>query len=421
MKLFGLNITRSEKRASIENPSTSLDDPAVFAGLGFGDGGLPVVTPLRAVQTSAVYACVRVLAESIASLPLHVYKMGPGGKLQKADEEAEYALLNNSPNSYQTSNMWREQAMFQAALWGKSICEIQRDWRTKRVIGLYPIPAWEAKPELVEKLVHGVLTPVKIWNVGGRKIEDENIFHVPAPGWDGLDGRSPIALHRATLGMSLSAEEYGANFYRKGTRLSGVLQHPKTLTNEVAERLRQSWDAAYAGTCNSGKVAVLEEDMKFFAMSMPLTDAQFIETRKFQVEDVARIFRVPPHMVGDLTHATFSNIEHQSIEFVKHTMLPWIARWEQEFKRKIFTDTALLQDYSAKFNIGGLMRGDMASRYRSYAIARQWGWMSANDVRELEDQPPVEGGDVYLTPMNMSKADDLEQYKPIDGNPDGKR
>ena len=416
MKLFGLNITRSEKRASIERPSTSLDDPAVFSSIWFDDVDLPVVSPLRAVQTSAVYACVRVLAESIASLPLHIYKRGDDGAIIKADEIDEYNLLHSKPNSYQTSYIWREQAMFQAALWGKSICEIQRDMKTQRVIRLYPIPAWEATAELVKE----GNTLKKIWRISGRVVQDENVLHIPAPGWDGIDGLSPIALHRATLGMSLSAEEYGANFYRKGTRLSGVLEAPNKLDDDAANRLRKSWDATYAGTGNTGKVAVLEQGLHFEPMSIPLTDAQFIETRKFQIADIARIFRVPPHMVGDLSHATFSNIEQQSMEFVQHTMLPWIARWEQEINRKIFRQSPLLENHFVRFNLGGLMRGNMESRYRSYAIGRQWGWLNVNDIRELEDKPPVPGGDVYLTPMNMLKADKLGQKKSIDGNQDGK-
>ena len=393
MKIFGLNITRSEKHSSIERPSTSLDDPAVFSSIWFDDVDLPVVTPLRAVQTSAVYACVRVLAESIASLPLHIYKRGNDGEIIKADEIDEYNLLHSKPNRYQNSYIWREQAMFQAALWGKSICTIERD-EDGRALAIYPVPAWEATPELVE--VDGGF--IKKWNIRGETIFDKDVLHVPAPGWDGIDGRSPISLHRATLGMSLSAEEYGAKFYRKGTRLSGVLETPNKLDDDAANRLRKSWDATYAGTGNTGKVAVLEQGLHFEPMSIPLTDAQFIETRKFQIADIARIFRVPPHMVGDLSHATFSNIEQQSIEFVQHTMLPWIARWEQELNRKIlFNDP----QYFAKLNIAGLMRGDMSSRFSAYAIGRQWGWLSANDIRELEDQSPVPGGDVYLTPLNM--------------------
>lgn len=386
---------------SPENPRYSLDDPSIMDALWMDAGSMPPVRPQRAVQTSAVYACVRILAETIASLPLHLYKAGPDGTVIKADNLPEYTLLHDEPNSYQTSYVWREQEMFQAALWGKGICELQRDQMTGRVIGIYPIPAWEAQAELVKD--GNALK--KVWNVGGEQIDDRDVLHIPAPGWNGLDGVSPIALHRASVTMSLNAEEFGANFFKNGTRLSGVLEHPGKVSAEAAARLRESWQQVYAGKANAGKVAVLEEGMKFNALSMPLADAQYLETRKFQVSDIARIFRIPPHMIGDLERATFSNIEQQSIEFVQHTILPWITRWEQELNRKLFAHSTVLKGrYFVRFNLAGLLRGDLNSRYRAYAIGRQWGWLSANDVRELEDLNPIRGGDVYLSPLNMVPA-----------------
>lgn len=405
MKLFGFEISRAapEKRMSPENPRYSLDDPAIMDALWMDAGSMPPVRPQRAIQTSAVYACVRILAETIASLPLHIYKAGADGTVIKADNLPEYTLLHDEPNSYQTSYVWREQEMFQAALWGKGICEIQRDKMTGRVIGFYPIPAWEAQAELVKD--GNALK--KVWNVGGDKIDDRDVLHIPAPGWNGLDGVSPIALHRASVTMTLNAEEFGANFFKNGTRLSGVLEHPGKVSSEAAARLRESWQQVYAGKANAGKVAVLEEGMKFNALSMPLADAQYLETRKFQVSDIARIFRIPPHMIGDLERATFSNIEQQSIEFVQHTILPWITRWEQELNRKLFAHSTVLKGrYFVRFNLAGLLRGDLNSRYRAYAIGRQWGWLSANDVRELEELNPIEGGDVYLSPLNMVPADE---------------
>ncbi len=405
MKIFGFEITRAapEQRMSPENPRYSLDDPAIIDALWMDAGSMPPVRPQRAVQTSAVYACVRILAETIASLPLHLYKAGPDGTVIKADNLPEYTLLHDEPNSYQTSYVWREQKMFQSALWGNSYCEIQRDKMTGRAIGLYPIPAWEVQPELVKE--NGTLR--KVYRVAGETLEDRDILHIPAPGWNGVAGVSPIALHRASVTMSLNAEEFGANFFKNGTRLSGVLEHPNKVSAEAAARLRESWQQVYAGKANAGKVAVLEEGMKFNALTMPLADAQYLETRKFQVSDIARIFRIPPHMIGDLERATFSNIEQQSIEFVQHTILPWISRWEQELNRKLFAHSTVLKGrYFVRFNLAGLLRGDLNSRYRAYAIGRQWGWLSANDVRELEDLNPIDGGDVYLSPLNMVPADE---------------
>lgn len=403
MKIFGFEITRAapEQRMSPENPRYSLDDPAIMDALWMDAGSMPPVRPQRAIQTSAVYACVRILAETIASLPLHLYKAGPDGTVIKADNLPEYTLLHDEPNTYQTSYAWREQEMFQAALWGNAYCEIQRDKMTGRAIGLYPIPAWEVQPELV-KDGSGIR---KVYRVAGETLEDRDILHLPAPGWNGVAGVSPIALHRASVTMTLNAEEFGANFFKNGTRLSGVLEHPGKVSAEAAARLRESWQQVYAGKANAGKVAVLEEGMKFNALSMPLADAQYLETRKFQVSDIARIFRIPPHMIGDLERATFSNIEQQSIEFVQHTILPWITRWEQELNRKLFAHSTVLKGrYFVRFNLAGLLRGDLNSRFRAYAIGRQWGWLSANDVRELEDLNPIVGGDVYLSPLNMVPA-----------------
>jgi len=416
MNIFGFQITRSapEQRMTPENPRYSLDDPAIMDVLMKEDGSLlPPVRPQRAMQTSAVYACVRILAESVSSLPLHLYRSGSEGTVIKADKLPEYALLHDEPNSYQTSYGWREQNMFQAALWGNAYSEIQRDKMTGRVIGLYPIPSWEVKPELVND--KGNIR--KVYSVAGETLEDSDILHLSAPGWNGVDGVSPIALHRASVTMTLNAEEFGANFYKNSTRLSGVLEHPGKISAEASTRLRESWQQVYAGKANAGKVAVLEEGMKFNALSMPLDDAQYLETRKFQVTDIARIFRIPPHMIGDLERATFSNIEQQSIEFVQHTILPWITRWEQELNRKMFAHSTLLKGrYFVRFNLAGLLRGDLASRYRAYAIGRQWGWLSANDVRELENLNPIDGGDVYLSPLNMVPAGEAseEQTEPTE-------
>jgi HK97 family phage portal protein len=406
MKLFGFEISRAEKRMSPENPRYSLDDPSMMDALWMDAGSMPPVRPQRAVQTSAVYACVRVLSETLASLPLHVYKRN-GRNIEKADNLPLYGLLHDEPNSYQTSYVFKEQGQAIASLWGNFYCEIQRDLMTGAPIGLYPLPAGEVQPELARD----GNSLRKVYRVGDVVLEDADVLHIPALGWNGLAGVSPIALHRATLTMTLNAEEFGANFFKNGTKLSGVLEHPGKISKEAADRLRASWQDTYAGKANSGKVAILEEDMKFSALTMPLADAQFIEQRRFQVTDIARIFRVPPHMIGDLDRATFSNIEHQSIEFVQNTMLPWVTRWEQEINRKLIP-AAQRKRYFVKFDLAELLRGDMKSRYDAYAVARQWGWMSANDVLENEDKNPIEGGDIYLSPMNMVPADQIGKEPP---------
>lgn len=217
-----------------------------------------------------------------------------------------------------------------------------------------------------------------------------------------LVGYSPIALAKNAIGISLACEEYGSTFFANGASPSGVLEHPGVIKNP--ERVRNAWQKAY-GSGNAHKVAVIEEGMKYQPISIPNNEAQFLETRKFQVEEIARLYRVPLHMIGDLEHATFSNIEQQSLEFVKYTLDPWLVRWEQSLQKALLSDSEKGQ-YFIKFNVEGLLRGDYASRMQGYATARQNGWMSANDIRELEDMnriPAELGGDLYLCNGSFTK------------------
>ena len=233
------------------------------------------------------------------------------------------------------------------------------------------------------------------------RLRPEDVLHIPGLGFDGVMGYSPIALEKNAIGLGIAAEEYGSKFFSNGATPSGVLTHPNTVKDP--KKLRESWNAAYGGSANSGKVAILEENMKFERISMPNNEAQFLETRKFQVSEICRIYRVPPHLIGDLEHATFSNIEHQSISFGVHTIRPWLVRIEQALNRQLFPEKEKGSFY-AQFNMDGLMRGDYKSRMEGYAIARQNGWMSANDIRELENMNPIpdeDGGNEYLVNGNM--------------------
>ena len=203
------------------------------------------------------------------------------------------------------------------------------------------------------------------------------------------------------IGMAIACEEYGSRFFANGASPSGVLEHPGTLKDP--SKVRESWQSTFGGSSNSGKVAVLEEGMKYTPISVPPNEAQFLETRKFQINEIARIFRIPPHMVGDLEKSSFSNIEQQSLEFVKYTLDPWVSRWEQAMTRVLLSDEEK-RKYTIKFNVDGLLRGDYQSRMNGYAIARQNGWMSANDIRRLEELDPLPaeaGGDLYLVNGNM--------------------
>lgn len=227
------------------------------------------------------------------------------------------------------------------------------------------------------------------------------MLHIPGLGFDGLVGYSPIAMAKNAIDLAIATEEYGSKFFANGAAPSGVLEHPGTIKDP--SRVRESWQHTFGGSANSNKIAVLEEGMKYTPISISPEQAQFLETRKFQINEIARIFRVPPHMVGDLEKSSFSNIEQQSLEFVKYTLDPWVIRWEQSIQRTLLTADEK-KVFFVKFNVEGLLRGDYQSRMTGYATARQNGWMSANDIRELEnlDRIPAEdGGDLYLINGNM--------------------
>ena len=230
-----------------------------------------------------------------------------------------------------------------------------------------------------------------------------------------LVGYSPIALAKNAIGISIACEEYGASFFGNGASPSGVLEHPGVIKNP--ERVRDAWQRAYSGS-NAHRTCVLEEGMKYTPISIPNNEAQFLETRKFQIEEIARLYRVPLHMIGDLDHATFSNVEHLSLDFVKYSLDPWIVRWEQGLQKALLSDSEKGK-YFIKFNVEGLLRGDYASRMQGYATARQNGWMSANDIRELENMnmiPAEEGGDLYLCNGSFTKLSDAgAAYEQKDG------
>ena len=252
------------------------------------------------------------------------------------------------------------------------------------------------------------------------RLQPSDVLHIPGLGFDGLVGYSPIAMAKNAIGMAIACEEYGAKFFANGAAPGGVLEHPGTIKDP--QRVRESWQSTFGGSGNSNKIAVLEEGMKYTPIGISPEQAQFLETRKFQINEIARIFRVPPHMVGDLEKSSFSNIEQQSLEFVKYTLEPWLVRWEQSIQRTLFSPEEKKR-YFAKFNVEGLLRGDYASRMTGYATARQNGWMSANDIRELENMdriPAEDGGDLYLINGNMLPLGNAGAFADTQPNDDGK-
>ena len=359
------------------------------------------VNEKTALQTTAVYACVRILAETIASLPLHTYRYSTGGK-EKAQDHPLYYLLHSEPNPEMTSFVFRETLMGHLLLWGNAYAQIIRDGRG-RVLGLYPLLPSKM---LVNRTDQGIL--FYQYEKDGRTyfLPDTDVLHIPGLGFDGLVGYSPVAMAKNAIGMAIATEEYGAKFFANGASPGGVLEHPGVVKDPG--KIRESWNAVYQGSGNAHRVAVLEEGMKFQPIGIPPEQAQFLETRKYQLNEIARIFRIPPHMIGDLEKSSFSNIEQQSLEFVMYTLDPWVIRWEQAISRALFSGGEKRQ-YFVKFNVDGLLRGDYQSRMNGYAVGRQNGWLSANDIRELENLnriSPELGGDLYLINGNMTKLAD---------------
>ena len=382
------------------------------------------VTERSSMQMTAVYSCVRILAEAVAGLPLQFYRYTEDGSKEKAIDHPLYFLLHDEPNPEMTSFVFRETLMTHLLLWGNAYAQIIRNGKGE-VVALYPLMPNRMTVDRDEKgqLYYEYQTSsdeAKTTKGGTVRLKPTDILHVPGLGFDGLVGYSPIAMAKNAIGMAIACEEYGAKFFANGATPGGILEHPGTVKDPA--RVRESWNSAFGGSSNSNKVAVLEEGMKYTPISISPEQAQFLETRKFQIDEIARIFRVPPHMVGDLEKSSFSNIEQQSLEFVKYTLDPWVMRWEQSINRAMLSETEK-PVYFAKFNVDGLLRGDYQSRMNGYATARQNGWMSANDIRELEnlDRIPIEnGGDLYLVNGNMLPLSNAGAFANIETNADGK-
>lgn len=363
------------------------------------------VTERSAMQMTAVYACVRILSEAVAGLPLHFYRYKDDGSKEKAIDNNLYYLLHDEPNPEMSSFVFRETLMTHLLLWGNAYAQIIRNGKGE-VVALYPLMPNKMQVDRDEsgKLYYTYTRSEGEPNTmqgSSVTLEPKDVLHIPGLGFDGLVGYSPIAMAKNAIGLAIATEEFGSKFFANGAAPSGVLEHPGTIKDP--SRVREAWQSQFGGSGNSGKVAVLEEGMKYTPISISPEQAQFLETRKFQINEIARIFRVPPHMVGDLEKSSFSNIEQQSLEFVKYTLDPWVVRWEQSLSRSLLSEDEKKQ-YFFKFNLEGLLRGDYQSRMNGYAIARQNGWMSANDIRELEDLDKLsaeQGGDLYLVNGNM--------------------
>lgn len=414
LEWMGFSKPRDAPEEKLPEVTDSVRDSGQIFSFGTANSG-EKVDEQSAMQISTVYACVRLLAETVAALPLHLYRYTDDGKgKESAFDHPLYRILYRQPNDEMSSFIWRETMMTHLLLWGNAYSQIIRDGRNN-VLGLYPL-----LPENVEvdRDEHGQLYYIYhayTDEVPGEQNQDiyfrkEEILHIPGLGFNGLVGFSPIAMMKNSLGTTLAVEKYGASFFKNGAQPSGVLEHPGVLKDP--QKIRDNWTAVYGGANNAHRVAVLEEGMAYKAISLPPEDSQFLSTRQFGVEEICRIFRVPPHMVQSLEHATFSNIEHQSIDFVVHTLTPWLVRFEQA----IIKDLLLEEEQDVlfpKFNVDGLLRGDYQSRMNGYATGISNGFLSPNDIHRLENMdliPAEEGGDDYYLNGGYVKLRDAGKF-----------
>ena len=379
-------------------------DPGLVALFGGGTATAAGVTVNveSAMRITAVMACVRVLAETIASLPLKTYRLQPDGGKYPDRNNPLWALLHDQPNRWQTSFEFREMLVGHVALRGNAYAQIVSSGG-RGAAELIPLHPDRTRPFFAPD---GTRAYEYQPDTGPRRILlQEEVLHVAGLGFDGLKGLDPITYARESLGLSIATEAFGARFFANDARPGVYLEHPGLVSAQAAERLKKAWEERHRGVENSHKVAVLEEGMKVASIGVDPEHAQFLETRKFQIAEIARMFRIPPHMIGDLEKATFSNIEQQSLEFVMHTIRPWAVRIEQAIRRDLLT-ASQKRTHVVEFDVNGLLRGDIKSRYDAFATGRNWGWLSVNDIRRLENLNPIDKGDIYLQPLNMSEAGD---------------
>ena len=357
------------------------------------------VTPDAALRLTAVWACVRILSETLASMPFCMYRNKPNGGKEFVTDHPIARLFNKAPNSFQTPFEWRELLQAHLTLRGNAYNRIITD-RKGEIVELQPMHPDRTK---IERLDSGsyryqFLQPDGTWLALNRG----EVWHLRGLSFDGLTGMSPIELARDAVGMGLSAQEYGARFFQNDARPGGVIEFNGTFKDkEARQTFIQSWQAGQAGA-SRGKTAVLEHDMKYKEIGLNNADAQFIEARKFQVTEIARLFRIPPHMVADLDRATFSNIEHQSLEFVLHTMTPWAERWESSVETNLLLDSE--SDLEIEFDFSNLLRGDHSARAAYYGSGITNGWMTRNEARRMEGYDPIAGLDMPLQQLNMTSA-----------------
>lgn len=375
---------------------SSPDDLARMFGAEFVTGSGQPVTPLRAMHLAVVFSCVRVLSESMGMLPCRLFKQ-KGSTKEPAINHKLYDLLTLAPNDYMTAQEFWELLMVCLCLRGNFYA--YKVYALGQVVELLPLDPSSVTPKLNDDWT--VEYQVNFKNGGLKTLTQNEIWHVRLFTLDGLNGLNPIAYARKCIGLGLDTEEHGSKLFKNGAVTSGVLETDETLTDAAFARLKADFDENYTGLANTYKPMILEQGLKWKPTALNLEDSQFLETRQYQKDEICGLFRVPPHLIASMDKMTLNNIEQMGMSFVNYSLVPYMTRIESRIRVGLLNETDRKTHY-AKFNAGALLRGDLKTRYESYGKGIQWGWLSPNDCRELEDMNPREGGDVYLTPMNMT-------------------
>jgi HK97 family phage portal protein len=390
------------RASTLATPSRWVED--YFRGGGASRSGVNV-TEDTAMRVTAYLAAIKIISETIASLPLNVYQE-KGDKKERAPNHPLYEVLHYQANPEMTAYTFRETLQGHILNWGNGYAYIDRNG-AGAVTALWPLMPNRTRPDRDKNgnLIYWTLLPK---TNEPRKLDAFDVLHIPGFGFDGIVGYNPVKLAQEAIGLSLAAEEFGATFFSNGATPSGVIEYPAALSDEALKRYKEEVQGKYSGLGVKHKLMILEEGLKYHQVTIPPDAAQFLETRKFQIAEIARLFRVPLHKLAEMDKATFSNIEHQSIEFVVDTIRPWLVRWEQKIRMQLTSKLDRRNGIYAEFNVEGLLRGDTKSRYEAYAVAIDKGWMNANEVRKKENDNPYEGGDYYRVQLNTAKV-----------NPDG--
>lgn len=372
-----------------------------------------LINERTALELTPVSAAIKIISESIASLPFCVYKRGKEGAKERAYQHPLYSILHDSPNPYFTSFTFWETVVSHMLLWGNAYAEIEWD-PSGQVKAL-----WLLRPDLTRPIVDdkGSLYYQTVIRGNTIQLPYYRVLHIYGLGFDGLMGYSPIRLYREAIGLAKATEKYGAVYFGNGAKPGGVLEHPSNLTEPAQERLKAGWNEMHQGLDNAHRIAILEEGLTYKQIGLPPEDSQFLETRKFQIAEVSRIYRVPLHMLGELDRSTNNNIEHQSIEFLTYTLNSWLVRIEQSCGLKLMTQKERTK-YYCEHIVDSLLRGDIKTRYEAYQIGRQNGWLSANDIRKKENENPIpkeEGGDSYMVNTAMQPISNLLNTNPPKG------